>query len=98
MSEMANKIKKFIKGLCNNIIGRVEGYVHTRNLKFKLNALFWMLVNILGTGIIITIILELWNTSYRFISFGLLSAIVMFYFKWFRKLIIAKTNKEIEIL
>lgn len=92
-------MKKFIKHLNNNIIGKVKGYYKTRGLKDKLTNLSWFCFNIIVTGIIITIIIELWsNIKFRFISFGLLSAIIMYYLKWLKKLIISRTNNEIDKL
>lgn len=93
-----NEIKKLIKHLFHLVYGKIKGFMFTRDLKSKLTSLSWLTVNIIGTGIIITVILELWNTSYRFLSFGLLSAIIMYYLKWFRKLIAVKTSTEIDKL
>jgi len=89
---------KYLKGFSSVIVGWIKGYIFTRDWKTKIPKLIWYAVNVVGTGIIINIITELWNTQYKFLSFGLLSAITMFYLKWFRKLIVVKFNDEIDKL
>ena len=88
------KIKRFIKEKIGNVIGKIKQYWKQLNLDKNWKMLIEGCFNVLITGIIINYIVIHRN----WFSYGLLSIVVMWYLKWFKKLTIARNTEEIDKL
>jgi len=85
---------KFIKDRYHYVNGRVKGYFKTHEIGIHFNIYANYCVNMLITGIIIYYIISYHN----FISYGLASALIMYYIKWLRKITLTKDIEEVEKL
>ena len=84
--------KRHIKDAYNIIYGKVKGFVHTRDLSHRVPTLIERMLNICFTGIIIQYII----TNRNFLSYGLASALIMFYVVWLRRVFVAKKQTELD--
>ena len=86
------KIVKFIKDAYHIIYGKVKGFIKTRDLKTRTVWLVELGVNICITGFIINYII----THRNFLSYGLASALTMYYIVWLRRVVVAKKPTELD--
>ena len=84
--------KRHIKDGYHILYGKVKGFVFTRDLKRKLGWVLELGFNICITGIIIQYIL----THRNFVSYGLASALTMYYVVWLRRVFVAKNHLELD--
>ena len=85
-------MKKFINNAYNIVYGKLKGFFFTRDLTHKLLALVELLFNVCITGIIIDYII----THRNFLSYGLASALTMYYVVWLRKVFVIKKPSELD--
>jgi len=85
-------MKKFINNAYNIVYGKVKGFFFTRDLTHKLSGLVELLFNVCITGIIIDYII----THRNFLSYGLASALTMYYVVWLRKVFVIKKPSELD--
>ena len=98
-STLKVKTKKFINHWKHKMIGKIRGMLVITGLNkaYKQHIIFGL--NVLFTGIIIHVIVYYFHSiRFRFISYGLLSAIIMYYVKWLWKLRLTKTWFEVDKL
>ena len=85
-------MKKFINHAYNIVYGKLKGFFFTRDLTHKLLALVELSFNVCITGIIIDYII----THRNFLSYGLASALTMYYVVWLRKVFVIKKPSELD--